>query len=53
MGIDPSTTLEEALAEEIRRKRSEIWREENREAIEAYNELVAKHGVFSTGLRSF
>jgi post-segregation antitoxin (ccd killing protein) len=31
----------------------EIWLEENREAIEAYNELVAKEGVFSDGLRGF
>ena len=35
------------------RKQRETWLEENREAIEAYNELVAHHGVFSTGLRGF
>jgi hypothetical protein len=29
------------------------WLEENREAIEAYNEHVAQHGVFSAGLRGF
>jgi hypothetical protein len=27
--------------------------QENREAIEAYNEHIAQHGVFSTGLRCF
>ncbi len=53
LGINPSTTLEEALAEEIRKRNRELWLEENREAIEAYNELVAKEGVFSDGLRSF
>jgi antitoxin CcdA len=51
--IDLSTTLEGALASEIVRKRREIWREENREAIQAYNEFVAENGVFSTGLRGF
>jgi post-segregation antitoxin (ccd killing protein) len=29
------------------------WREENREAIEAYNEYVEKHGAFSDDLRQF
>jgi antitoxin CcdA len=43
---------EEASAEEISQKR-ERWLEENREAIETYNELVARHGVFSDGLRGF
>ncbi len=51
--ITPSMTLEKAQAEEIRRRNRELWLEENREAIEAYNELVAKEGVFSDGLRSF
>jgi antitoxin CcdA len=51
--ITPSTTLEEAQAEEIRKRNRELWLKENREAIEAYNELVAKEGVFSDGLRSF
>jgi antitoxin CcdA len=53
LGINPSTALEEALAEEITRRQRELWLEENREAVEAYNELVAKHGVFSAGLRGF
>ena len=29
------------------------WREENREAIDAYNEYVGKHGVFSDDVRQF
>ncbi len=40
-------------AAELRRKNSEIWLEENREAIESYNELVTRHGVFSDGVRGF
>jgi hypothetical protein len=30
-----------------------LWLEENREAIQAYNEHVEQHGVFSAGLRGF
>jgi post-segregation antitoxin CcdA len=29
------------------------WREENREAIQAYNEYVEKHGAFSDDMRQF
>jgi antitoxin CcdA len=53
LGVDLATTLEEGLAREIQRKQRENWLEENREAIQAYNEHVAKAGVFSAGLRSF
>jgi antitoxin CcdA len=53
LGVDLAATLEEALALEVHRRLRETWLEENREAIEAYNELVAQHGVFSTGLRGF
>jgi len=51
--VDLVATLEDALALEVHKRQSETWLEENREAIEAYNELVAQHGVFSTGLRGF
>lgn len=53
LGVDLAATLEEALALEVHRKQRETWLEDNREAIEAYNELVAQHGVFSSGLRGF
>jgi antitoxin CcdA len=53
LGVDLATTLEDALALEVQRRQRENWLEENREAIEAYNEHVAQHGVFSTGLREF
>ena len=44
---------EDALTLELHRRKREAWLEENREAIEAYNEHVRQHGVFSTGLRGF
>jgi antitoxin CcdA len=53
LGVDVATTLEEALASEVHKRQREAWLEENREAIEAYKDLVARDGVFSTGLRGF
>ena len=48
------TVLDETgLAEAIRREERAEWLRRNRAAIEAYNEHVEKHGVFSDGLRSF
>lgn len=53
LGINLSAALEEALVEIVRRKRAEVWLEENRAATDAYNEHVERHGVFSEGLRGF
>ena len=53
LGVDLDSTLEDALALEVHKRQRETWLKENREAIEAYNELVAQQGVFSTGLRGF
>jgi len=53
LGVDLAAILEDALALEVRRRRRETWLEENREAIEAYNQHVEHHGVFSAGLRGF
>lgn len=53
LGVDVANTLEEALASEVYKRQREAWLAENREAIDAYNELVARDGVFSTGLRGF
>lgn len=52
-GVNLSATLERALAEELARRRRARWREENREAISAYNEYVDAHGTFSDGVRRF
>jgi len=52
-GVNLSATLERALAEELASLKRARWREENREAIAAYNEYVDGHGAFSDGVRSF
>jgi len=52
-GVNLSATLERALIEELAEARRRKWRDENREAIAAYNEHVEKHGTFSDDVRSF
>jgi antitoxin CcdA len=52
-GIDLSATLEKALFEELAAAKHNKWCKDNREAIDAYNEHVARHGAFSDGVRFF
>ena len=52
-GVNLSATLERALMEELAEAKRKKWRQENRDAIAAYNEHVEKHGMFSDGVRSF
>jgi antitoxin CcdA len=51
--LNLSQAVETGLAEAIRRQERAQWLEKNRAALEAYNDHVEKHGVFSDGLRSF
>ena len=53
LDINLSAELDAALAEIIRKRQAELWLEENRAAMDAYNALVEKRGVFSEGLRGF
>jgi len=53
LDINLSATLEQALAEVLKKKQREQWLAENGKAINAYNEHVKVHGVFSDDLRSF
>lgn len=52
-GLNLSATLESALERELADVKAKKWRENNREAIAAYNEYIEKHGAFSDGVRSF
>ena len=49
--INLSATLEQALAIQVKRTVREAWLSENREAIEALNELTNKNGLFSDSFR--
>jgi len=51
--INLSATLENALTQIVKEKQEQEWLEANKEAIQDYNNLVDKHGVFSKELRSF
>jgi len=51
--INLSATLEQALAEQVRIRQRELWKQRNQGAIQAYNDLVADHGCLGDALRSF
>jgi antitoxin CcdA len=51
--INLSKALEQRLVEMLLEEKRREWREENREAIEAYNRRIETGGVFSDGLRRF
>lgn len=53
LDLNLSQILEAGLSESIRKHQRDQWLKKNRAALEAYNEHVEKHGVFSDGLRSF
>jgi antitoxin CcdA len=53
LNINLSATLEWALTEKIRQEKRNQWRQDNREAIEACNELAEQNGLFSDKHRVF
>lgn len=53
MRINVSATLEIALAEAVRQKKIESWKEESRESIQSYNAHIEEYGLFSDGARTF
>jgi antitoxin CcdA len=52
-GINLSRFTEEKLAEELKRRRWDAWRAQNRAAIEAYNRHVERDGIFGEEYRRF
>ena len=53
LDINLSATLEQALTETLKNRLRDQWLAENKVAMEAYNDHVEKHGVFSDGVRTF
>lgn len=53
MGINLSATLEEALMAEVKKRKSDKWRKENKVAMEALNRFTVEHGLFSDEFRTF
>ncbi|GLU38351.1 type II toxin-antitoxin system CcdA family antitoxin [Pseudomonas sp. NBRC 100443] len=53
LDVNLSAVLEEALADVVRERLWQRWLEQNRQAIDAYNQHVDGAGVFADDLRSF
>ena len=53
LNINLSATLESALGDLVKARERELWKQNNKAAIEAYNRLVEKSGTFSDGVRPF
>lgn len=45
LGMNISQTVDGLLAEEVKRRYWEKWREDNKEAFEAHNQLIREHGL--------
>ncbi len=53
LGINLSQAAESGIAEAIKRKKTEQWLIENREALESSNAYVEKHGLPLARYRQF
>lgn len=53
LGMNVSQTVDALLAEEVKRRYWEQWNERNKEAIDAYNERIAREGLPLAKYRSF
>ena len=51
--INISKNFEAYLAEVVRKREEQRWLEENKEAIDAFNERVEKRGLFGDKYRRF
>jgi antitoxin CcdA len=58
-GVDLSELLSRALRRHLpqtnfeREQAARQWYEENKEAVDAYNQMIETHGLFSDGVRMF
>lgn len=53
LGMNLSQTVDALLADEVKRRYWEKWRNDNKEAFEAYNERVRREGLPLAKYRSF
>lgn len=51
--LNLSQVLEEGLREHLKRRRAEKWQEENRAAIEHFNERIERDGPLNADFLSF
>ena len=50
LNISPSVVLEQALKKAVSQAKAELWREQNAEAIAAYNQQIAEQGTLAERL---
>ena len=48
-----SQVLEDELRKRVTEEKTRRWQEENREAIDAHNRFIEKHGIFGAKSRSW
>jgi antitoxin CcdA len=53
LGMNISETVNELLAEEVTKRYWERWNEDNKDAIAAYNERIAREGLPLARYRTF
>jgi antitoxin CcdA len=53
LGMNLSQVLEEELRKRVTEEKTRRWQEENREAIEAHNRFIEKHGIFGEEFRNW
>lgn len=53
LGMNVSQTVDGLLTQEVKRRYWEQWNERNKNAIDAYNERIASHGLPLAKYRSF
>lgn len=53
LGLNLSEIVDAALEQAVKEAEGRSWLDENRDAIDEYNALVTKRGVFSDGRRRF
>jgi len=53
LGMNVSQTVDALLAEEVRKRYWERWNQENKAAIEHYNQRIAKEGLPLARYRTF
>lgn len=53
LGLNISQTVDHLLAAEVERQHWQRWQQDNAEGIAAYNERIAREGLFSDKHRSF
>ena len=51
--INLSATLESALSDVVKARERDLWKQENKAAIDAYNRLEEKQGTFGDNTRTF